>query len=258
MRSFLSLVIVAVLLPSFCSNIALSATLVARWDFENAGNLGLDSSGANNNGTITGTVTQVNGRMASSRGAHFDFSKIVIGPMAGYTGAGGVTLAAWVNRDAADGSYDGIISQDTGGCCNYRLLIDPSDHPFINSGSHIDNNYSAITLQSGQWSHVALTAQNIGADRLENVYINGAFAESRIVTGASVPDTSAFSTFLGQGEGGLAHELRGSLDDVRVYQGVLTNSEIAGLVAVPEPGMLTLAALGALGLVVAPHMRKHR
>src|SRR4051812_2695664 len=102
-RNSAAVLFISVIGMSAASN---AATLVARYEFESAGNLGADSSGNSNTLDSLGTVTQ--GAGEHGQGAHFsgvsDFGgasvlKRTTG-LTGYDGLPGASFTAWVNLDS--------------------------------------------------------------------------------------------------------------------------------------------------------------
>lgn len=236
---------------------ASAAQLVARYEFEDPSNLGLDLAGGDDNATNIGGVTQTTGRpgVPGSFAAAFDGSDDVLrrdGGLVGYDGLPGVTYTAWVNN-ITDGGYNGIISQDAGGCCTYRVLLDPSSNLYVNTGAHQDVG-NAGNVPPGQWHHVAMTVQDNGdGSRTAFTYVDGVQIGGPFTQTPGLPDASLFNTYLGAGEGGTAHLFQGALDDVRVYDGALSSSEVLAVFqdnTVPEPTavVLGLASFGLLGL----------
>ena len=115
-------------------------TLVAHYEFDNPENLGLDSSGMDNHADVS-NVQRMLGRFGG--GAFFDesisSSFVKSDGLTGFTGKPGVTLAAWVKLDEGTTGFDGIISQDSGTCCENRILLHNVDRkPFINLSEHDD------------------------------------------------------------------------------------------------------------------------
>ena len=240
---------------SFCS-FTNAATLVARYAFENAGSLGDDSSGMGNHASTVTNVAAVAGWQGG--GAFFDeslpstFAKN--GGLTGYNQLSGMSMAAWVKMSPAAGGFNGIISQDTGGCCLTRILFTSGHTPYLNVSQHSDRNMGGTGIPLDDWAHIALTAEPNGLARF---YINGVEHESSPQQFNALPDASTWNTYLGAGEAGSAHRMTGALDDVRVYEGVLTQQEVLSLmVVIPEPSSLTLAALGLLALLGFTRRRK--
>lgn len=250
MKRTMAVVSAVVMVAALCSA-AEAAVLVGQWNFENAANLGLDSSGTNHNGTVSGSVTQVAGPAGFGNAAHFDAAtsaKIAVPPMSGYDAKPGATFALWFKLDAIAARFDGLISQ---GGTAYRILTS-FDKLYMNTGGGPDLTPSATGFHQGpafnvgEWNHLALVIKDQGTSRVAELYINGVLhnTNTQAATNASA---GSFSTYIGAGDDGGAHFLAGSLDDVRVYDGALTATEVAGLI--PEPMTLGLLAAGGLGLL---------
>ncbi|MFC1806536.1 LamG domain-containing protein [Planctomycetota bacterium] len=212
-------------------------TLVGEYLFEDPNNLGLDTSGFNNHGTVLGNTTQTAGHAPGSGAIFLDGSgdKITIPPLTGFDGLPGLTLQAWVKLDPATGGYDGVISQDTGSCCQTRVLLSPDHHPYINVHQHSDRHLTGATVPIGEWVQLTLTALNTGSRADARVLIDGIEVPGSPQFFDLLGSSASFNTYIGAGEGGVSHYLRGSIDDVRIYDGV-----------VPEPATLTLLGLGLL------------
>ncbi len=103
------------------------------------------------------------------------------------------------------------------------------------------------TLSNDTWTHVAVTFSQLNYGRM---YLNGSPATDEIYIGA--PATYVQSELL-VANGGLEELFSGVLDEMHVYSGVLSDIEIAELAGVPEPGMLSILVLTALGAFI---MRK--
>ena len=220
-----------------------SAELVAHFEFEDADNLGHDSSGNENHADVT-DVEQVEGQfgMAGFFDESLPSSFVVLDGLNGFTGKPGVTLAAWVKLDENSTGFDGIISQDSGGCCDNRILLHPDTKaPYINLSEHSDRHLtSSPPFEIDEWMHVAMTGEDIDGEAEANVYVNGVLLDESPEIFPEMDDGSEWSTYLGAGEGGTAHLLTGALDDVRVYEGALNQDEIKELLNPPSSGEVAL------------------
>ncbi len=79
-----------------------------------------------------------------------------------------------------------------------------------------------------------------------NLYLNGNLVDTR--TGGNIgPNTNEVFALLGQGNAGATERFTGSIDEVRVFSGVLTQAEIVAAATVPEPSGLALVGLAAAG-----------
>ncbi len=241
-----------------------AAALVADYTFANASNLGLDSSGNGNNATLVQNVSQATGPSAGTTAGVFgQTSEFQInGGLTGYNGQPGFSLSAWVYVSGAYGGYNGVISQDFGGCCINRLLLGTGTTPFINAGAHNDTVPSGDVLPVGHWYNIVMTSVDVTGGNVTDIYVNGAL-KSTINYGNTLPNLTGVNTYLGAGEDGGPYRLSGDLADVRIYQGALTASDVSGLYAagadsvlvssaasavVPEPGAILLLGVGAIGL----------
>lgn len=226
-----------------------AAMLIARWEFEDSGNLGLDSTANANHGTVNGDVSQVAGK--NGHGAFFDGTGDYISKTnlaGGYTaGSGGYTFAAWVKHDAAASGFDAILTQGIGSGFTFRLLVNSADTLYVNAVGEPDRTLTGNTITDGVWTHVAMTGeQSAGPNRTGKVYLNGVLVNTFSQGGALPTVGPTHTTLIGGSDGGTLHQWRGVMDDVRVYQGALTESEIATLAGVPEPASLSLLLLGAI------------
>jgi hypothetical protein len=100
-------------------------------------------------------------------------------------------------------------------------------------------------IQTGTWHNLGVTTSG----NFATLYLDG-----NVVAEGTVPfDTPAGTDFvIGRipGELGDVRNLVGLVDEVRVYDTVLSASEIRALASVPEPGTGLLVAIGLLGLEV--------
>ena len=211
-----------------------AATLVAHYEFEDADDLGKDSSGMGNHADDVIEVEQVAGQFG--QGAFFDESLgssfVKFGGLDGFTGKPGVTLAAWVNLDEATTGFDGIISQDAGACCDNRILLHPENTPFINLSEHDDRHLTGAPIfEFDEWMHIAMTGldDEDGEFSEARVFVNGEEVDDSPQEFPVMDDGSEWNLYLGAGENGNVHRLTGSLDDVRIYEGALSEEEILGL-----------------------------
>jgi hypothetical protein len=207
---------------------AQAINLALLYDYENAASLADDVSGNGNHGTINGTVTSTTGRLATGLGAEFpgtaanNISRAALS--GGYDGLPGLTFMSWVWIDPSTPSFSGIISQ---GGATHRLMINNSKNPFFSAPDTADT--PAITY--GAWHHLALTKENSGSDYNASLYIDGVPTDNSPITIAStnIPDASALSIFVGAGENTNAWPLDGILDDTGIFDGAMTDAQVAAV-----------------------------
>jgi hypothetical protein len=234
-----------------------AATLVAEYRFDVPGNLGLDTSGFGNHAVVSGVASGPDRFAVANMAGFFDGINDVMtksGGLNGYDGLPGFTFAAWVNRASSDGGFSGIVSQDPAGaaCCTNRLLLNPSDNPYFDAGAHADASFGSVVVPNDAWFHIVMTADDsIGGNQVK-IFINGDLVGTHNFA-HNLVNSSLFDTFIGTGENGNAHFFGGLLDDVQIYDGILSEGGAYRLYAfgtpAPEPASLALLALGASALV---------
>jgi hypothetical protein len=166
---------------------------------------------ANGTGTVSnGNVSGVAITCANGYVLNFAGGIVLIPPSADFNDRTTYTLEGWINKPADNGGYMGLLSQDNGGCCIHRMLIDPSDHPFLNAGQHVDIIFTGTTFTLGQWTHFAMTCGGGTA----TAWVAG---QSAGTTACADPgDMSGASIYLGAGEGGGPYRLTGKIAEVRI------------------------------------------
>lgn len=207
------------------------ASLTANYNFE--GDL-TDATGAYAAGTITGdrvnntggTITYVAGK-TSGTAAKFDGSSGIRLPD-GLIQGNSYSVSLWLKPDQAVSSWttaffggrDGnnwisLLPQGWGGTFLWA-------HDETNGGMYYDWQ-SGLTIASGQWSHLAITVEN----GVATLYVNGVAKVSK----SGVPDVFTTNNgIFGLGVNFWDLPFKGLMDDLRIYEGVLSPNEIRSMV----------------------------
>lgn len=240
---------------------AASAASIAYYGLNETGTLkgqtATDASGAGQNGTYaaagTGPTSIASVNPMYGTAVHFDsaVSKdyVNIPAFSGLTQAGALTYALWVNPDATQLSSPTLIGNASSNTRGFDFRVVASSGAFkLQLVDPAANVLSTTTIPAGVWSHVAVTKDidGSGGAGLANYqfYINGNPIESgTIATGGSDPTALELAASRSSGS-----YFGGGLDEVHIYNEVLSGSAIAGLAVVPEPNAILLMGLGALGL----------
>lgn len=274
MRSFFCKVTMLsiVALLTFCVNSS-HADLVAYYTFdEGSGTTAADTAITYEPGDVAQNATQNQGTIGWTSsgliGGALDLngsSSLVVGgdPL---NGTSAMTISLWVNVDDNPG-YDGVfqsrnnenwgINIEGGSVAN--LHIDYRfDNPPVGTGGSQGIDSANGSVVAGDWEHVVMTWDDSGNG---SVWLDGA-----LVNSPSGLTTSYVSTtwYVGDDNCCGGRELNGQIDDIAVWDEVLSASDIAKIfadgtsanpigapaaIAVPEPSSCTvLAALGLLGL----------
>ena len=268
----------ALLTASVCLATAVTseaAVLVAHWDLEEgAGTTAADSSGNGHDGTIAGGgnpwITSGLPPVPSGTTAALDFDgvddQINITGYTGITGSADRSVAAWIRTtDVGGGQNMGIVSwglNATSQKWTFRVQsqngTDGAIRIEVNGGYFVGN----TVITDGEWHHVAVVWANDGTPDVidASLYVDG-ILDARIGSGTepSASLTRAINTADGAdvriGDDFQAtHNWFGSIDDVRIYEGALTDGEVALLAGIPEPSATIFAAV-ALGMLALRRRR---
>jgi len=136
------------------------------------------------------------------------------------------SVSVWINPSGASG--DQIVFGNPG---SWSVGLQGT-RPFIRRTGGA-NPAPNVYLTPSQWTHVVYTFE---AGESARFYIDGALSASMNVGGAT--GSAGSSWYLGSA-GGSADFFSGGLDDVHVYDGVLSDTQVAYLFA--NPGSVTVA-----------------
>lgn len=198
--------------------------LVAEYSFnENTGTNAMDTSGNNVTATLSNAPTWVTG----AKGSALDFNgtnQYVGRPIGNLNLTGNkVTVSAWFKADVTTGLRRIVTAQpvETSGEEKFSLLINDNKLQFW-IGTTIDGLLEIPFTSTGSWQHVVGVYD--GVNML--IYLNGAFASSTSKSGNL--RSSASSAFqIGRYGPTWGQYFDGAIDEVRVYDRVLSESEIA-------------------------------
>jgi len=227
--------------------------LLCWWTFdEGAGSTAVDSSGHDHHGTFAGPTMPT--WVPGIAGGALEFAgdgDHVIDPDADYIdGLAAMTVMLWIKSDLV-GTDKGFIifeepqgrdtrniryDQDMGGGLldgiKYGACVNPGD-------TDDDEDESPANVQTTEWQHIALTwASGVGAFPVGlNLYINGELqTPSTDEPGAEGVLTGYDRVIVGKGgkEESADQSWDGLVDDVRIYDKVLTQDEIRLIMLRPD------------------------
>jgi len=199
-------------------------TLIAHWDFDDSPTDGaLDSTGHGHTGACEAACpTLVAGKLGMAY--HFDAARAeALTVPDSSTFRGNVTISAWIYAETT-GTGGAILSKpvSTGTDNSWQLeQLDTGQVSFSGGTVHYLDSPAVVTANA--WHHVAGTWDGT----TKKLYVDGTMV-------ASVAATLSYDThviYLGadNNNGTTVLYWTGSIDDVRVYNRVLTDTEIAAL-----------------------------
>jgi len=260
--------------PSFAP-----AGLVAHFDFEEGSGTTVSSQVGSWTGSFQGDPQWVGSNLApvptgSSWAVEFDGDGDYIPTnYAGIAGNGARSVSAWVklnsNGNAAIVAWGD--SGNNGTKWHVRVNESTTNNPLRGLRTEIQGSFEIrdTTLADGQWYHIVSVYNGggtFGSGQVQH-YINGVLANTAD-TGAdnvNVNTTTTSSTassalhsvwFGGRNQTGNLGSFDGLIDEVRIYDHALTQSEVTALYAIPEPSTgLALVALIGFSFAVARRRR---
>ncbi|MFA5292345.1 MAG: LamG-like jellyroll fold domain-containing protein [Phycisphaerae bacterium] len=225
--------------------VSANAELTGWWRFDNAGNIGQDSSEYGNDGTIVGNCSfstdAVSGAGALEfTGGYIQLYSCSINDYEGDFSDGAASLAMWIKLDSANPSpsYNGFA--------NIGAWCYPSYYPssgnalslklFLSEGDSIVVDLPANTVFS-MWHHFVVTVDAMDTSSGYKVYFDGSLI-------GEFPMDGSFGNFLPPQRPslGAAYDVQsntwsctlGIIDDVRIYNSILTSQQIQMLIYNPD------------------------
>lgn len=233
----------------------LTSGLVSYWTFDGqdtnfSTNVTNDVSNNGNNGVLLNMSTSTNptqgivGQALSFDGVD-DY--INVGSGSSLDNLTTFTVSVWINPSTIPptNTYGRIFEKpDTGGSLE-GLRLEVRDCTATTCGITASRNYDgtdALTQQgtlitNGVWTHVVFTYDETG-DRKIYYYINGvkrtSYAQQDASTGTIVSDAN-YNGFIGNEDASPEYSFRGNIDELRIYNKVLSNEEISYLYNLSAP-----------------------
>jgi chitodextrinase len=223
------------------NTLATIAGLVAAYSFdEGSGTTVADLSGNGNTGTLSNTTWTGVAKYGNALVFNGSSSRVTINDAASLRLSTGVTLEAWVNPSTVSTAWRDIVYK---GNDNYFLESTtntgaPGAGVTIGSVDAVTRGTTPLTVNS--WSHLALTYDGSTL----RLYVNGVQVSSLSQPGAIAASTNPLQI---GGDSTFAQFFTGTIDEVRVYNTALNQSQIQTDMATPlgSGGSLPLVSLSS-------------
>lgn len=197
-----------------------SPGLVAAYSFdEGTGTTVADSSGNGNHGTVNAT-SWTPGRFGQALAFNGTSSWVTVNDSNSLDLTSGMTLEAWV-FPTRFGAWNTVVMKERSGGLAYALGVDGSGLPdaYIWVNNQFNSVLGSMPLALNTWAHLAIS---FDASVLR-LYVNGSQVASRNVSG-SLPVTG--NPLRIGGNSVWSEWFNGSIDEVRIYNRPLSQSEI--------------------------------
>jgi glucose/arabinose dehydrogenase len=224
----IAVAVVAALGPAASLASAAAPGLVAAYSFdEGTGSTVTDSSGNGNTGTIHGATWTTQGKFGSALSFDGTSAYIDFGNPPSLQITGSMTWSAWIYATGNPADDGQIIAKSDNGGWQLKTSPDTGPHTFgiavsPDAGTHTQR-YSTTVRALNTWYYV--TGVYDATARSLHIYVNGALDDG--VLRGTVP-ASQFNgpqnVTIGRRTGGFYFQ--GTIDEVRVYNRALTQTEI--------------------------------
>ena len=170
-----------------------------------------------------------------------------------------MTVAAWVKPVGV--AWEGLVAKNPSEgsadnhAGNYEIRIENGSNQlnFLYQQGGVDDTAFPFSdnplavISADTWTHVAVTVEQIGDEPGEvKYYTNGVLADVKpIAVGFGATNTNPL--YIGT-RADLFTQWNGNVDDLRIYNSVLSEVEIGALVPEPSSAMLVLFGLFSFGL----------
>ncbi|MCK5581374.1 MAG: VCBS repeat-containing protein [Candidatus Omnitrophica bacterium] len=206
---------------------AVAPVLTSHWRLdETSGNTLYDSSGNNYNGTNMGALPELSGKIQGALrfDGVSDYADMGTGPA--ITGQGDFCVAAWIKTDSNTGQV--IINQRSSLGYNGEYMLEVLSDGRLFWWTYGDYAYgfrfaSSARVNDGQWHHVVAGRDNAGQGLL---YIDGALDNTQTAPSRTM---SVLNVYIGADVRDFNKHMNGVVDDVRIYDHLLSNSDITAL-----------------------------
>lgn len=213
-------------------NSAAPPGLVGAWGFdEPSGATAIDSSGGGQAGSITGATRTTAGRFGSALSFDGVNDWVTVPDSNALDVTTGMTIEAWVRPTAVGSAWRTVLLKEQPGNLIYALYAgDGAGRPATYVFTTADRGASGTTATPlNTWTHLAATYDRTTL----RLYVNGTQAGSRALTGSLGTSTGVLRI---GGNAVWSEWFAGLIDEVRVYNRVLTATEIQADMAAPVTG----------------------
>src|SRR6185369_9909265 len=208
--------------PVTVSNSGPATGLVAAFGFdENGGAMAADSSGNANNGSISGATWTPDGRFGSALAFDGINDIVTVNDSNTLDLTNALTLEAWVYPTTLSGWRTALMKERPGGLAYALYAHDNAPRPagYVNVGGADRSAAGTTALPLNAWSHLTTTYD--GATL--RLFVNAVQVGSTAVTGSVAVSANQLSI---GGNSVWGEYFAGRLDEIRIYNRALTQSEI--------------------------------
>jgi hypothetical protein len=243
LTSFLATLLITTTSFAQVPNYVPTTGLVGWWPFNGNAN---DESGNNNNGTVNGTVLTTDRFGITNKAYSFDGNADFIdcGNNSSVNISGSITISSWILANNFDNDHGIVSKMNTSGVCAYNLVTSSAFSITPLNKLRWDNSCNFLfsnAITSNNWIHVVVTYDNSTLEK--NIYLNGLLSASNFSPQSSITLNSD-NLFIGahQPSNDANWSWDGKLDDIGIWNRILTTCEIQNLFTSTSPMNTTTAS----------------
>lgn len=221
-----------------CWSITCDKWPVASWKFEEGLGTTASDSADDHDGTLTNGPIWTTGKVggAVELDGTNDYVDVPHSDELSLTTS--ISLSVWMYRADTKSTTVMLAKGSSGTARNYWLSTTHKDMTFGFTGTTTNELTAGIIFSANTWHHLAATFDDVGDG--VTLYFDGAMVQQFSTT--AVPVVNTGSLYIGRSQNG--EYFQGRLDEVRIYNSVLTAEEVA-----------VLAAAGSVSEVPIENMR---
>ncbi|PWT96570.1 MAG: hypothetical protein C5B52_15435 [Bacteroidetes bacterium] len=194
--------------------------LIAYYPFNNNIN---DESGNNNNGTAYGGTFTSDRKGNANSAYHFSGSNYILinNSFSLSSISDSFSVSAWIYNEGQGVSLI-CKSPYNGTSMQFRVYVDSK---IFFANYHKSADFDFTLNPTSEWKHIVITSDGTTA----KYYLNGVLTSSISLTDATNAGDNSSDLYIGADTHGVVEFYNGSLDEIRIYNRVLTESEIVGI-----------------------------
>src|SRR5438132_6522467 len=197
---------------------------------EGAGSLASDSSGHGNSCSLLGWTGWAAGKLGQALSFDGVSGNVTAATTTGLNLSPTLTLAAWINPSDVSAPCHTIVAKGAFWQRGYGMNLINGKLNFVKVG--VTDVTSAITPTPGAWQHVAIT-WNAATSEVK-FYLNGALAQTVINASVVNAPLDSDNLLVGFWLGGGSY-FAGAMDELRIYNRVLSAADLSALYNISSP-----------------------
>ena len=222
-----------------------AGNLVGYWNFDEAsGAVANDTSGNANNGTFTGTgithstVLPPTSCFVNTHSVAFDGSGgyVSVADNASMDPASQISISFWMNPSTVTNGYQHIVFKQGPVVTSYGVWLNGNHVYMEDNDNSVRGMNSNAAVTAGAWHYITVTYDGT----TQKLYIDGVLDNSQSIPGITLTYTNSPVKI---GNGDYNNPFAGYVDDLRIYDRALTQSEVTDLATGGcGPGVVSIAS----------------